>query len=519
MNVAQWLVSAGREHPGDPAVLDGSSVVLDYAAFARAASAVAAALRDQHSIRPGDRVAIHAANHPDYLVAMFATWWAGAVVVPVNAKLHPRELVGIVADAETQLLLAGHAQAELAQLVAEVGADVSVVDLHKVCATTGQEIENPCERVDDDLAWIFYTSGTTGPPKGAMLSHGNLVAASMSYLADVSPISRHHHYVYAAPISHGAGLYAPIHVRMGARHVFTGTGSFDPSEVLDLADRLGAVSLFAAPTMVRRMTKVARELGHRGEGLDTVVYGGGPMYLSDIRDALETFGPCFVQIYGQGETPMTITSLRKEQHVGDGGPDHLARLHSVGTAHSVVTLRVVDAAGVPREAGEVGEVEVQGSSVMSGYWNLPDATATTLNDGWLRTGDLGVLDERGYLTLQGRSKEVVITGGSNVYPREVEDILMQHPLVDEAAVLGLPDEEWGEVVVAFVTAATGQQVVVDELDAHCLDHLARFKRPKRYIVVDALPKNAYGKVAKTILRAELDKLSGSLTSTRKRVRA
>ena len=515
MNVAQWLAAAGREHPDEPALLDRQSVLLDYAGFAHGASGVAAMLRAEHAVLPGDRVAIHAPNHPDYLVATFGVWWGGAVVVPINAKLHPREVAEIVADAGAKVLLAGAITGEQASLIRDADAPCSVVDLHQVCASPGETSEEPSDRSDSDLAWIFYTSGTTGPPKGAMLSHGNLVAASMSYLADVGPVPPDCHYLYAAPISHGAGLYAPIHVRMHARHVFTATSGFDAADVLDLAERLGQASLFAAPTMVRRMTKVARQSGRTNHGLDTVVYGGGPMYLADIAEALDTFGPCFVQIYGQGESPMTISSLRKGQHVGGDGPEQLARLRSVGTAHSVVSLRVVGADGAALPSGELGEVEVRGSTVMSGYWNDPAATDAALRDGWLRTGDLGVLDIRGFLTLQGRSKEVVITGGSNVYPREVEDVLMQHPDVDEAAVIGVPDQEWGEVVVAFVTAATNDGVTPEKLDAFCLDFLARFKRPKHYIVVDTLPKNANGKILKTHLRAELDELAGLPRHTRK----
>jgi acyl-CoA synthetase (AMP-forming)/AMP-acid ligase II len=506
MNIASWLAAAGHERPAAPALLDGEVVVADYAGFALRAAGIAGDLATRHGVRPGDRVAILGPNRLDYLVAIFATWWSGAVVVPVNAKLHPREVAGIVADAGARVLLTVD---EMHGLREHVAPDTSIVSLADLRADASP---SPLvHRSDSDVAWIFYTSGTTGPPKGAMLTHGNLVAASLSYLADVAPVAAGDHYMYAAPISHGAGLYAPIHVRMGARHVFpTGVKGFDPAEVLRLGEALGDVTLFAAPTMVRRLVKSVRDTGATGSGLRTVVYGGGPMYLSDIQDALETFGPRFVQIYGQGESPMTVTSLSKEQHVGDGTEPHLCRLRSVGTPHSPVSVRIVRLDGETADVGEIGEIEVSGPTVMAGYWNSPAATAATLRDGWLRTGDLGSFDHDGFLTLGGRSKEVIITGGSNVYPREVEDVLMQHPRVDETAVIGFPDEEWGEVVVAFVTPTSAGMPQPEELDAHCLDHLARFKRPKRYVVVDSLPKNANGKILKTQL---MDRLNSDVLSS------
>jgi long-chain acyl-CoA synthetase len=333
-----------------------------------------------------------------------------------------------------------------------------------------------------------------------MLSHGNLVAMSLCYLADVDTARPEDAILYAAPISHGAGLYNFIHVRVGARHVVPASGGFDPGEVLDLGKQLGSVAMFAAPTMVRRLVDAAKARGESGEGLRTIVYGGGPMYLADIRDALATMGQRFVQIYGQGESPMTITALSRDWHAATDHPRYLERLASVGTAQSVISVRITDAEGRELPAGETGEIEAKGATVMLGYWNNPSANAETLKDGWLRTGDVGRLDQDGFLTLSDRSKDVIISGGTNIYPREVEEALLTHPDVREVSAIGVADPEWGEIVVACVVLEPGAAAVDATLDAHCLASIARFKRPKRYVYLDALPKNNYGKVLKTELR-------------------
>jgi long-chain acyl-CoA synthetase len=363
----------------------------------------------------------------------------------------------------------------------------------------------PLQRETDDLAWLFYTSGTTGRPKGVMLSHGNLVTMSLCYQADVDPATPHDASLYAAPISHGAGLYNFPHVRMGGRHVIPESRGFDPDEVLNLGRQLGNVVMFAAPTMVRRLVDAAKRRGEDGEGIRTIIYGGGPMYLADIREAIATMGQRFVQIYGQGESPMTITALSREWHQKSDHPRYLERLASVGPAQSAMSVRVTGADGKSLPTGETGEIEAKGTAVMLGYWNNAKANAETLKDGWLRTGDVGRLDEDGFLTLSDRSKDVIISGGTNIYPREVEEALLTHPDVREVSAIGIPDPDWGEVVVACVVLEAGAVADDAKLDAHCLSSIARFKRPKRYVYLEALPKNNYGKVLKTELRAMMKK--------------
>jgi acyl-CoA synthetase (AMP-forming)/AMP-acid ligase II len=244
--------------------------------------------------------------------------------------------------------------------------------------------------------------------------------------------------------------------------------------------------------MVQRLVATGRP---RPRNLKTVVYGGGPMYVDSLKKAMAAFGPIFVQLYGQGEAPMTITGLRRADHINTDD----AVLGSVGYARSGVDVAVLAADNTPAAIDEIGEIVCRGDVVMSGYWKNPDATAATLKDGWLHTGDMGSFDARGFLTLRDRSKDVVISGGSNIYPREVEEVLIEHPGVSEACVVGAPDEEWGEVVVAFVVGSASAA----ELDAHLLERIARFKRPKRYEFVEEIPKNSYGKVLKRELRERL----------------
>jgi long-chain acyl-CoA synthetase len=256
--------------------------------------------------------------------------------------------------------------------------------------------------------------------------------------------------------------------------------------------------------MVKRLAGdravAAADLSH----LKTIIYGGAPMYLPDLEDALGVFGPRLAQIYGQGETPMTITALSKADHADQNHPRWRERVQSVGVPRTDVEVRVVDDADRDLPADEVGEVVVRGDVVMAGYWKQPDATAEGLRGGWLHTGDVGSFDADGYLTLRDRSKDLIISGGMNIYPREVEEALLRHPGVRAAAVVGRPDTEWGEAVVAFVVAADGDAPpAFEDLDRTCLDHIARFKRPKDYRFVDALPTNNYGKVVKRELRDRL----------------
>jgi len=360
------------------------------------------------------------------------------------------------------------------------------------------------ERSGDDPAWLFYTSGTTGRPKGATLTNRNLLMMSLSYFADIDQLMPTDSILHAAPISHGSGLYGLPHIARGAVSVIPHSGGVDGDEIASLLNRWPGMTFFAAPTMVKRLTNdpaiAAANLGN----LKTIIYGGAPMYLADLEEALGLFGPRLAQIYGQGETPMTITALSKADHADRDHPQWSERLQSVGLARTDVEVRVVDENDNELPVGEIGEVVVRGDVVMAGYWNQPEASADTLRGGWLHTGDVGSFDEAGYLTLRDRSKDLIISGGMNIYPREVEEALLRHPDVKAVSVVGRPDAEWGETVVAFVVAVDDTPAPsVEALDQLCLDHIARYKRPKDYRFVASLPTNNYGKVVKRELREML----------------
>ncbi len=507
MNIVSLLDRAGRSAGSRPALVVGTRRIHDYVGLARKAAAMAANLRDSFALQPGARVGIAMTNCPAFFESLFACWWAGLAVVPMNAKLHPREFAYMLENSEAALLLAtpGLAQsiAPLVEGTRTLRAIISSESRDYVRLAMGDPMDL-AEAGQDNLAWLFYTSGTTGKPKGAMLSHGNLMAMTLCYFADVDSISPSDSMIHAAPLSHGSGLYSLPHVAQAALQILPESGGFDPAEVLGLLRVHRGVTAFFAPTMVQRLIAAPETAAADTGNLKTIVYGGGPMYTANLEHALSVLGNKLVQIYGQGESPMTITSLTREMHADRDHPRYEARLASVGRAMTTIELRIADESGRPLPPGAAGEVLVRGPSVMPGYWRNREATARTLRDGWLWTGDLGALDEDGFLTLKDRSKDLIISGGSNIYPREVEEILLQHPGVSECSVVGRPHPDWGEEVVAFIVPKGPDTANSQQLDEFCLDRLARFKRPKGYRFVEGLPKNNYGKILKTQLRETLE---------------
>ena len=495
MNLALWLERAGSSHGDRPALGLGSRVIRGYGEVAGRAARLAASLRNRFSLQTGERVAIVAKNCPDYVELMFGIWHAGLAAVPANAKLHGREIGYILehsgarvclASSELRDEIAAHAPSTLKHLIAIGGAEYNAL-------FNADPIKSwPCQ--GNDLAWLFYTSGTTGRPKGAMLTHRVLAAASQAYAAEVDPIAPGDVLLHAAPMSHGSGLYMMAQVARLGINVVPESSSFDAEEVLGLFDIWPRSSMFAAPTMVKRLVECKAQCNP--ENIRTIIWGGAPMYVADARNAIDRFGPRFAQIYGQGESPMTITTLSKQEIADRDHPHWSDRLASAGRPFACVEVMVANGNDQPTSVGEAGEVLCRGDVVMPGYWRNPEASAATLKGGWLHTGDVGEFDRAGYLTLKDRSKDVIISGGSNIYPREVEEVLLEHALVREVSVIGRPDPQWGEVVVAYVVG----EVDRNELDKLCLNNIARFKRPKDYVFVNSLPKNNYGKVLKTELR-------------------
>jgi acyl-CoA synthetase (AMP-forming)/AMP-acid ligase II len=476
----------------------GGLAALTYGEFEDMAGQIAGALRAR--VPGAGRVAMVMENGPEFLPVLFGIWRAGLTAIPVNARLHPREHAWILGNAEAAACIASPglagALADLAPcpvlIVPGEGWDELIVG-PRVGA-----VDSP----PDAPAWIFYTSGTTGRPKGAVLTHRNLLATSWAYCTDVDRVGPEDIRLHAAPMTHGSGIYALPYVLQGAQSLIPPPG-FAPEEVFGVLAEHRNVSFFAAPTMVARLVNhpAARTSDH--PGLKTLEYGGAPMYLADLKRALEVFGPRLYQLYGQGEAPMTITHVTKAMHGQTDHPRYWERLASSGCARTGCEIAILDDNWVVQPSGTEGEIATKSDIVMAGYLNNPDATAAAIRKGWLRTGDVGVIDEEGFLTIRDRSKDLIISGGMNIYPREIEEVLLTDPSVLECAVVGRPSAKWGEEVVAFVVPREGAEIDADALDRRCLDNLARFKRPKHWRVVDRLPKNNYGKVLKTELRQAL----------------
>jgi long-chain acyl-CoA synthetase len=456
-------------------------------------------LRTSLGIAPGDRVLLFAGNCPEYLEVLFSIWHAGAVAVPVNSKLHPRETAELVDSSGTGICFVGGDLAD--GLSARLPEQVRLVVLGDADdrALTRAEPATPVPRSLADDAWIFFTSGTTGRAKGARLTHGNLLAMTDSYYADVDTVGPRDSILHVASFSHASGLFSLPFVGRGARQVLPESGRFEPGELLSLVAAGERSTFFVPPTLLRRLCQAETDVA--AGRLGRLLVGAAPVSPDDLRQGVAAFGHCIWTGYGQGETPLTITGLGADAIAEAVAEGDEARLASVGVARFGTCVQVVDGDDGPVPTGEIGEVVVDGPTVMAGYLDLPEETARTLRGGWLHTGDLGRFDERGHLTLVDRAKDVVITGGYNVYPSEVERVLLGDPAVAEAAVVGVPDPEWGEAVVAYVVPRAGSEVDTDALDSRCLGAIARYKRPKEYVVLDELPRNPAGKVLKSELRA------------------
>jgi len=507
MNLARLLSEAADKHPNTPALAHGNHVVATYADHAQRSGSLAGGLLGELGLERGDRVAIAMANNPTYSEIMFAVWHAGLCAVPMNSRLHALEFSYIMENSGAR---ACFVDAELAGTINE--ASTGSMNCEHVIQAGSPTYDNllaakPGQMANadtDTVAWLFYTSGTTGKPKGAMLTHGNLRSVNTAYVENVDKISPNDCIIHAAPYSHGSGIYMLVHAEYGACQVVPDSGGFNPKEVLDLLQTWKGATLFLAPTMVTRLINTPETAHANTENLKTIVYGGGPMYLEDCIAALNILGPKLVQIYGQGEAPMTITVVSREVHTEVDHPQYHHRLASVGKAQDGIKIRVVDDRDEDVENGEIGEILVSGDVVMKGYWDNPLATEKTLRGGWLHTGDMGEIDKEGFLTLKDRSKDLIISGGSNIYPREVEEALLQHEGVLECSVIGEPDPDWGERVVAFIVCKHETRVPIADLENICIKNIARFKRPKVYHFVASLPKNNYGKVLKTELRKLLN---------------
>jgi len=493
MNIAAFLRLSAQCFPHRPA-LTWRGTTLDYRAFDERTAAFAEWL---HAIgaAPQQRVVLYLDNRPELMIAMFGAFRAGATVVPCNSRLTVDELSFLVEDCEARVLITDAAHADVARASAAPYTVVKVAgeDLDEVLSRPVVNPE-PTEVHPDDTAWIFYTSGTTGRPKGAELSHAVLNFVTVSWLADLTPMDETDVTLHAAPLSHGAGFHAIAATARGAHQIIPDAVSFDPPAILQLIAEQGVTNTWLVPTQIVMLTDAATANGAAGVALPSlqyVVYGGAPITPVAMQRALDAFGNVFVQLYGQGETPMTATVMRRQDHTPD-------MLGSAGRPRPGIEVRIVDPEGNTCAPDEPGELVVAGPSVMTGYWKRPDATAETIKHGWLHTGDLGRMTADGVVWLLDRAKDMIISGGSNVYAVEVEHALTQHPGVKEVAVIGIPDDLWGELVVAVVVPEDGADT--SDLTTFARETLAGYKIPRRYITTQSLPRNAYGKVLKRELR-------------------
>jgi len=480
MNLAQLLLRSARWLPERPALAVGSAPVRSYREMAVRVSRLSTGLKSKLGLKAGDRVALAMKNCPEFYEVLFACWHAGMTAVPMNAKLHAKEFGYILENSGAKLCFVSRDLAAAIPRAIAMGEDLLA---HEAV---------PAEVRPDDPAWLFYTSGTTGVPKGAVLTHRNMLFQTQAYFADIDRLAPADAALHPAPLSHGSGLYGLPHFAAGAVNVIPESGQFDPTEIFELLERWPNASFFAAPTMIVRL--LASPAARPPRSLKTITYGGAPMYVADCLRAIDLFGPRLYQLFGQGEAPMTITGLSQTLH----NRKSVEKLSTCGIARTGVEVKIFDEDDRELPAGEVGEIVTRSDCVMAGYWENPEATARTLRGGWLHTGDLGSLDAEGFLTIRDRSKDMIISGGSNIYPREIEEVLLRHPAVAECSVVGRSHPEWGEEVVAFIVARAAVEKA--DLDALCLDNIARFKRPRDYRFVDSLPKNNYGKVLKTELR-------------------
>ncbi|MDT3669462.1 MAG: long-chain-fatty-acid--CoA ligase [Aromatoleum sp.] len=457
----------------------------------------------------GERVAVLLGNCAEFVELYFGLARAGVIAVPVNYRLTPGELAQLLRHATPSLFVVGAAFADKASDVAgllpelttrrwivgdaalpgaEAYADVVAGASPAAVAESGDE---------EDIFAIFYTSGTTGLPKGAMVSHRNLVANAFNQF--VADGSRHDDVnLVATPLYHmGAVFMAVTYMMLGCTQVIL--PSFDPARWLDAVGRRRASVALLVPTMINAILENPLLADADLSSLRRVFYGGGPMPPTVLRRALEQLRCGFTQGYGLTET-LEATFLVAADHVVDGDEKQRKRLASAGREAVDAEVRIVDGHGRDCATGEVGEVLVRSASVIRGYWNVAEETGKAIRDGWFHTGDLGYLDEDRYLFVVDRVKDMVISGGVNIYSKEVESVLYEHPAVLEAAVIGLPDEAWGEAVSAAVVLRPGMSASADELIAHCKASLAGYKKPRHVAFLDELPKNPSGKILKRELR-------------------
>lgn len=504
MNLAHFVEQQARRLPDRPAFVRGEAV-WTWAAFDARVKAMASVLA-AHGVTKGDRVLVQSRNGNQMFESFFATLRLGAVWVPANFRGTPDDLAWMAELSGAKLLLCDEAFPEHATIdgpdtVLAIGETDFGPDIDALMAAGGEP--SPLASVDrDDPAWFFFTSGTTGRPKASVLTHGQLGFVINNHLCDLMPgIGPDDASLVVAPLSHGAGMHQLLMVARGAPTILPTAPRFDTSEIWSLVERWKITNLFTVPTILKLLVEAPEVADHDHSSLRYVIYAGAPMYRTDQIKALEVLGPVIVQYFGLGEVTGAITCLPPGEHSTEDD----FRTGTCGFPRTGMQVEIQDDQGTSLGPGETGEICVTGPAVFAGYWQDQEANAKSFRDGFFRTGDLGHMDADGYVYITGRASDMYISGGSNIYPREIEEKILQHPAVSEVAVFGMPDPKWGEIGMAVATAAPGQSVEGPEIEAFLRDKIASYKIPHAFHVWDEIPKSGYGKVAKRLVREELER--------------
>ncbi len=512
MNLAHFVTQSARRFPDRPALIWGERR-WNWAEFAARVSALAAVLSER-GVGYGDRVVVQSKNSNLMLESMYACFRIGAVWVPTNFRLLPDDVAYLAEASGARALLCGgefpdHAAAVLAAVpdmafVARMGpGPLDAPDLDALVADR-LGVDTPAAPVEyDHPCWFISTSGTTGRPKLAVLTHGHMAFIITNHLADLVPgTTEEDCCLVVAPLSHGAGNHGLTQVARGATTVLLPTERFDPAEVWRLVAAHRVTNMFTVPTIIKLLTEHPAVDEHDHSSLRHVVYAGAPMYRADQKRALAKLGPVLVQYFGLSEVTGCITVLPPALHVMGDVPD--PRAGTCGIARTGIDIQIQDTeTGTALAPGVTGEICACGPAVFAGYYNNPEANAKAFRDGWFRTGDLGHLDAEGFLFITGRASDMYISGGSNVYPREIEEELLTHPDILEIAVLGMPDPVWGEIGVAVVVLRREGTLNEPSLLKWMDGRIARYKQPRRAFFWQELPKSGYGKVTKKTIKEEL----------------
>jgi long-chain acyl-CoA synthetase len=488
LNLASLLTGSAGRTPGAPAIRLGE-LDLSYGELDERSARLASLLHEK-GVEPGDRVGVMLPNVPEFPIAYYGVLRAGATVVPMNVLLKRREVAFYLEDSGAKLLLAWHGfAAEAREGTDDAGAEPLEVEPASFAALLAEHepAQGLAERAEDDTAVILYTSGTTGKPKGAELTHLNLFRNADVSSRTTCEIGASDVVLGALPLFHSFGQTVAMNASLKVGACLTLVPKFDPGEALATMQRDRVTHFYGVPTMFGALLHHPERESFDTSSLRTCITGGASMPVEVLRGFEEAFGAVVLEGYGLSETSPVACSNH---------PDRERKAGSIGTPIEGVEMRVVDENDEPVDQGEVGEIVIRGHNIMKGYWQRPDATAEAMRGGWFHSGDMARTDEDGYFYIVDRKKDLIIRGGYNVYPREVEEVLYEHPKIREAAVVGVPHDEWGEEIGAAVVLHEGEELDAEEVSAYVKERIAAYKYPRVVWFLDDLPKGPTGKILK-----------------------